>query len=93
MNRSLLTFINNSFNYYVLILEVAQLLIIIIISIITVIIITIIICQGRLDASNAALNQLKIDFEHRLRERDEELESARLEWPSLFHMKLTFNKF
>lgn len=33
--------------------------------------------HARLDASNAALNQLKIDFEHRLRERDEELDAAR----------------
>jgi len=33
--------------------------------------------QARLDAANAALAQLKIDFEHRLREKDEEIESVR----------------
>jgi len=33
--------------------------------------------QARLDAANAALSQLKADFEHRLREKDEEIESIR----------------
>jgi len=33
--------------------------------------------QARLDAANAALSQLKIDFEHRLREKDEEIENIR----------------
>jgi len=33
--------------------------------------------QARLDAANAALSQLKIDFEHRLREKDEEIEGIR----------------
>ena len=33
--------------------------------------------QARLDAANAALSQLRIDFEHRLREKDEEIENVR----------------
>lgn len=33
--------------------------------------------QSRLDAANATLNQLKNDFDNRLRERDEELENTR----------------
>ena len=33
--------------------------------------------QARLDAANAALSQLRIDFEHRLREKDEEIENIR----------------
>jgi len=32
---------------------------------------------ARLDAANAALSQLKADFEHRLREKDEEIENIR----------------
>jgi hypothetical protein len=34
--------------------------------------------QSRFDAANSSLNQLKIDFENRLREKDEELENTRL---------------
>lgn len=33
--------------------------------------------QARLEAATASLTQLKIDFEHRLRTKDEEIESAR----------------
>ena len=33
--------------------------------------------QSRLEAANAALSQLRIDFEHRLREKDEEIENVR----------------
>jgi len=33
--------------------------------------------QARLEAANAALSQLRIDFEHRLREKDEEIENVR----------------
>jgi len=33
--------------------------------------------QARLDAANAALAQLRSDFEHRLREKDEEIENVR----------------
>src|SRR6218665_383005 len=35
--------------------------------------------QARLDAANSALNQLKQDTDGRLRERDEELETVKLE--------------
>lgn len=35
--------------------------------------------QARLEAANAALNQLRSDMEHRLREKDDEIESIRLE--------------
>jgi len=33
--------------------------------------------QARLEAANGALSQLRIDFEHRLREKDEEIENIR----------------
>ena len=33
--------------------------------------------QARLDAANGALSQLRADFEHRLREKDEEVETIR----------------
>ena len=33
--------------------------------------------QARLDAANAALSQLRSDMEHRLREKDEEIENIR----------------
>ena len=35
--------------------------------------------QVRFDASNSQLNQLRIDVENRLREKDEELENTRLD--------------
>ena len=34
--------------------------------------------QARLDAANAALSQLRSEMEHRLREKDEEIENIRL---------------
>ena len=33
--------------------------------------------QARLDAANMALTQLRADFEHRLREKDDEIENIR----------------
>jgi len=35
---------------------------------------------ARLDAANAALTQLRTDMEHRLREKDDEIDNIRLAW-------------